>query len=119
MPTYKVTAPEGMEFARVTANSPHEARQLILAELGKGPTPPLDATGQPIGGQILSWNESLRAAAAASDEGFTYTEESQPDSSACVVRYRLDGSSRLVLLPEPEPDRSQTLPQNEKTDHPG
>ncbi|HZT42008.1 MAG TPA: hypothetical protein VFA07_07450 [Chthonomonadaceae bacterium] len=100
MPTYKVIAPDGTGLARVTANSPHEARQLILAELGKGPTQPLDFYGQPISGQILEWNESLRATAVASDEGFTYVDESQPGASASVVRYRLDGSSRLVLLPD-------------------
>ena len=101
MPTYRVVAPDGTGFARVTANSPHAARRLILAELGKGPTPPLDFYGQPVSGQILEWNESLRVAAALSDEGFTYAEDSQPESPLCVVRYRLDGSSRLVLLPEP------------------
>ena len=101
MPTYRVVAPDGTVFARVTANSPHEARQLILAELGKGPTPPRDYYGQPVIGQILEWNENLRAAAVISDEGFTYAEDSQPEAPLCVVRYRLDGSSRLVLLPEP------------------
>ena len=102
MPTYKVIAPDGTGFARVTANSPHEARQLILAELGKGPSQPLDFYGQPISGQILEWNENLRATAAASDEGFIYGDESQPGASASVVRYRLDGSSRLVLQPDQE-----------------
>lgn len=100
MPTFRVTAPDGSSFAKVTADSPHTARQLILAELGAGPNPPHDYQGRPIKGKVLALNAEMREAAALSDAGYCYREDSHPDAPVCVVTFRVDGSSRLVLQSE-------------------